>query len=440
MKSPVRIPAIVAAFILWTFCGGVIRAVEAEPPEVQRGRELIKDNGRSIVYFALPTYKYVGTGYNDFRRLSDGYELTFTFECKSFWRTNTMRVAFYFDQSGQFDYCKLLRSTTYYTPFKDAVGKKEIVKLRSFLTDHPAVRDSRKLMRACEDANARGLCELFLKLEQAKKNAAAPSSQANRKEPLSAAFAQVAPVPQRPTVFVRSAQQKRAVILVHGYRPECDHFLLARAVLQDWQEPDSFMVTVLSRDADVFAFYYGQNVPVREVAEAPELAEGVARLKRMGYSELVLLGHSAGGLVCRHFVEEHPDAGVTKVVQVCTPNAGVYWAKFSAVLTATQRPYVSSLTAGSRRAAPASMIPEGVEFICLVGDAAVKSDWVVSCRSQWSDDLQDQGIPAVRLRASHLAVVQKPESIITIAHAVREPAPRWDRSRVQLERHGILKD
>jgi pimeloyl-ACP methyl ester carboxylesterase len=436
MRYNVRLVSVVV-IVAWAIRGGVL--VAAEPPEVQQAREVIKDNGRSIVYFALPTYKYVSTGYNDYRRLSDGYELTFTFESKSFWRTNTTRIAFYIDQAGRFDYCKMIRSTTYYTPFADAVGNKELKKLRAFMEDYPAVRDSRKLLRECDEADAKGLCELFLKLEQAKRDTTPTMSSAGKKEPLSAAFAQVAPVPERPTLFERGVEQKRAVILIHGYRPEFDRFLTARAVLQDWQEPDSFMVQILKRDADVYAFAYGQNATVREVAEAPELAAGVARLRSMGYTELVLLGHSGGGLVCRHFVENHAGAGITKVVQVCTPNAGSFWAHFGAVACSTQRPYVDSLKAVNCRP-DSARLPEGVEFICVVGDAVLKTDWVVTCRSQWSDDLQNQGVPAVRLHVSHSAVVEMPESIGAIARAVREPAPRWDRNRVQLERVAILKE
>ncbi len=435
--------AIVVLAVIGAYRGDALPAAETEPPEVQLGRDLIKDSGRSVVYFALPTYRYGSTGYNDYRRLSDGYELTFTFVCKSLWRTNTLRMAFYFDPSGHFDFCKVLDCSAHYSPFKDAVGKKEIKKLRAFMTDHPAVRDNRDLMRKCDAADARGLCELFLKLEQAKKNAVSPP-EAKKKEPLSAAFAQVAPLPKRTGDYERSVEQKRAVVLVHGFRPELDHFLLARAVIQDWQEPESFMVKLLARDADVFAFSYGQNVPVQEVSEAPELAAGIDRLKRMGYTDVVLLGYSAGGLICRHFVEDHRNCGVTKVVQVCSPNAGVFWAKLSAVVSPTQKPFVASLTADSRRQCQctrdATTIPKEIEFICIVGDAVAKTDWVVPCKSQWSQDLQDQGIPAVRLRVSHLAVVQKPESILTVVRAVREPAPRWERNRVQSERHEILKD
>src|SRR5262245_31212529 len=191
MKHIVRFPAVV---FFWAWCCVVVRAAEPEPPEVQQARELIKDNGRSVVYFALPTYKYISTGYNDVRRLSDGFVLTFTFECSSWWRNNTAQMAFYFDTAGQFDYCKVIRSTTHYDPFQSAVGKKEIAKLRGFMADHPAVRDSRKLTKECESLGARDLCELYLKLEQARKNAA-PRSPEAKKGSLNTLFAQVAPVP-----------------------------------------------------------------------------------------------------------------------------------------------------------------------------------------------------------------------------------------------------
>jgi pimeloyl-ACP methyl ester carboxylesterase len=442
MRCLIRFPSLALVAVLFVFQGGVL-AVEVEPVEVQRARELIKNNGRSIVYFALPTYKYVGTGYNEFRRLSDGFELTFTFETKSLWRTNTTRMAFYFDTAGQFDYCRPLRSTTHYAPFQSAVGKKEMAKLRAFMADYPAVRDSRTLLKKCDEAGAKGLCDLFLKLEQERMNATPTARDSARtREPLSALFVQVAPVPERPADFVRSGDQKRAVVLVHGYRPEYDRFLTTRAVVQDWQEPDSFMVQVLKRDADVFAFAYGQTVPVQEVSDAPELAAGVARLRKMGYTVVVLLGHSAGGLVCRQFVEDHPGAGVTKVVQVCAPNAGLFWAKLDALACSAQKPYVHSLTAASRRqfrqARDGTVVPGDVEFVCVVGAVVAKTDWVVSCKSQWSDDLQSQGIPALRLHVCHLAAVQKPESILAIAGAVREPARRWDPQRVQLARHEIL--
>ena len=289
---------------------------ETEPAIVQDARALIAENGRAIVYFALPTYTYVSTGFNEYRRLSDGYELTFTFECKSMWRTNTMRLAFFFDQAGQFDWCKVVRHTSYWTPFTDAVGKKQLAKLRAFMADYPAVRDSRELMKVCENAGPKEMCQLYLKLEQAKRKAT-PATGAAGKERLETMFAQVFPVPARPADFVRTADQRRAVVVLHGLRPEFDRFLSTRAVLQDFQEPDSFLVKMLARDADVFAFAYGQNVPLEQIASAPELDKGLARLKEMGFAEIVLVGFSAGGLIAREYVEDHPHAGVTKVVQVC---------------------------------------------------------------------------------------------------------------------------
>ena len=61
-------------------------------------------------------------------------------------------------------------------------------------------------------------------------------------------------------------------------------------------------------------------------------------------------------------------------------------------------------------------------------------------RSQWSEELQVQGVPAVRVHATHLNVVEEPEAIQVISRAVREPAPRWDRQQVLVAKHAILKD
>ncbi len=97
--------------------------------------------------------------------------------------------------------------------------------------------------------------------------------------------------------FVRSAGQPRAVVLIHGlYLHPFSSRNVPRATLVSWQRPDGPMVQALARDADVFAFAYGQSVAVDEVAALPGLADGVRRLRQNGYSDIVLVGFSAGGL------------------------------------------------------------------------------------------------------------------------------------------------
>src|SRR5439155_26364262 len=130
----------------------------------------------------------------------------------------------------------------------------------------------------------------------------------------------------------RTARKRLAVFLIQGLHVHpFSKANVNRATLRDWQAPGCPLVKRLGADADVYAFAYGQSVTVDDVADHPALWGGLLRLKKMGYRELVLVGHSAGGLVARRLVEEYPDAGATKVVQVCAPNGGSGWAMLQAV-------------------------------------------------------------------------------------------------------------
>src|SRR5262245_9665545 len=128
----------------------------------------------------------------------------------------------------------------------------------------------------------------------------------------------------------RSPAQARAVVLIHGLglRPlsrEKAH----QPALCRWQKPEAAVVRGLAQESDVWAVGYGQNAPVEKVA--PMVGREVRRVKALGYKEVVLVGHSAGALVARHIVEDDPQAGVTKALQVCAPNLGSGWAALQAV-------------------------------------------------------------------------------------------------------------
>jgi pimeloyl-ACP methyl ester carboxylesterase len=247
-------------------------------------------------------------------------------------------------------------------------------------------------------------------------------------------FVQVHPASRPQTEVKRSSGQDRAVVLIHGFFLTLDDATAARAGLQLWQYPGSPVIQALAGKADVFAFAYGQNASVDRIAELPSLREHILRLKKAGYGEIILLGHSAGGIIARQFAEDNPDAGVTKVVQVCTPNGGSIWAQLP-ICAPCQRPFLDSLTPKARakalRERAAKQLPKFIQCICVIGTGAGTGDVAVSCRRQWSEDLQKQGIPAVRVESLHFLIMNSRSTARHLADAVLRDHPRWGESEVR---------
>jgi hypothetical protein len=250
-------------------------------------------------------------------------------------------------------------------------------------------------------------------------------------------FVQVAPV--RPlnlsNTITRTPGQTRAVILIEGLELHfLDHRKGTQAELRPWQQPGSILVRTLAHDADVFAFSYGQTETLSDLAAVPALPENVQRLRLSGYTEVVLIGYSAGGLIARQFVEDNPESGVTRVIQVCTPNLGSSLAKIKASVGVAQESFLQSLTQPARlhtlQDRSNKRIPDCVEFVTVVGNGLIYGDGVVSTRSQWPDDLQSQGVPAVVLSVEHWDAVRSERSAPAIARLVRESQPRWDPVKV----------
>ena len=161
-------------------------------------------------------------------------------------------------------------------------------------------------------------------------------------------FVQVAPAAHELTDARRSPGQDRAVVLIHGLLLHPIHSsAIKRPELHNWQRSESLFVNVLARESDIYAFAYSEDGPADEVSEAPTLLAGVRRLRAMGYRSVVLIGHSAGAIVAREFVEDHPDAGVTKVIQVCPPNGGSPWASWH-LIQPKQAGFMESLTKPAR--------------------------------------------------------------------------------------------
>jgi pimeloyl-ACP methyl ester carboxylesterase len=257
-------------------------------------------------------------------------------------------------------------------------------------------------------------------------------------EQLETKFIQVHPALVDPTKPVKSKNHNRAVVLIHGYWIQLHKEKVAKAKFKDWQMAGSPLVSTLAIESDVFAFAYGQSVGVEEIAQQPGLAAAVAQLKKLGYKDIVLVGHSAGGLVARYFVEDFPKSGVTKVVQVCSPNGGCTYAEIKWT-PKNQRPFLNSLTRAGReqclRERASKKIPSGVQFVCVV----TAEDALVPCRCQWTEDLQDQGVPVVRFAIGHRLSVRKASEVKKIAQVVAGDYPRWDAEQVGAARKLLYK-
>ena len=251
--------------------------------------------------------------------------------------------------------------------------------------------------------------------------------------PVESRFVQVAP-DRIEKKAARSEGQTRAVVLIHGFIMHFRSSSVSQPRFRDWQRPGCRLVKKLAKEADVYAFAYGQNVALEEVVKGSSLRKDVAELRRLGYKEIVLVGHSAGGLVARHFVEDNPDAGVTRVIQVCSPNGGTPTARRK--VSKAQQAFIDSLTEETRKECLKTRkdkrIPEGVDFVCLLanGKDGSDTDGVVPCRSQWSEDLRQQGIPVVVLGLSHREPMRSERGADTLARLVRDKQPCWQASRV----------
>ena len=247
-------------------------------------------------------------------------------------------------------------------------------------------------------------------------------------------FIQVSPAGREGGTFQRSKGQKRAILLLPGLKihPFSSYSGVAPE-FHSWQKPGSTLIKELNADADVFAFAYSQTASVDAIADHPGLAKSVRRLESLGYSDIVLIGHSAGGLIVRRFVEDYPDSGVTKVIQVCCPNGGCGSAKFDSGIPSVQRAFVESLTREARMLCLKNRnktIPEKVQFVIVIGTGAGDGDGVVPIGSQWPEDLQKQGIPAFPLQTTHFTVMRSKPDAQTIAAIVREKQPRWNARQV----------
>jgi pimeloyl-ACP methyl ester carboxylesterase len=237
----------------------------------------------------------------------------------------------------------------------------------------------------------------------------------------------------------------RAVLLIpglkiHPFRPA----LCTRPERHPWQEPGSELVRALAPDFDVFAFGYAQTAPLDAVVHAPGLRDAVGRLRKAGYAEIVLLGHSAGGVVARHFTAAYPEAGVTKVIAVASPHAGAEAAKVPVGFPRAQAPFIQSLAPDVRAAArgPAEpRPPDKLQMACVVCKLRrLDGDGLVNLASQWPEECRACGVPAVLVAVSHWDAMLNPAGTKVIAELARERLARWTPEEVEKTRRVLLGD
>ena len=252
--------------------------------------------------------------------------------------------------------------------------------------------------------------------------------------------------PDNPTPPWIVTRKERAVMLVHGLRIHpLRPNLAAHALKYEWQEPKSELVKALGRESDVFAFGYAQTVPLDEVPHCAGFRQAVADLRAAGYREIILIGHSAGGVICRLFVENYPDAGVSKVLEVSAPNTGSEIAEtLRGGFTRIQAPFIQSIAPPARIEATRlsrKLLSPKVEMACIVCKVKrIEGDGMVPLASQWPDDLQQQGIPAVLLAMNHFETMSSSTGAKVLTGLVRDKITRWSPEQIDQARKVLFRD
>src|SRR5262249_21358172 len=92
--------------------------------------------------------------------------------------------------------------------------------------------------------------------------------------------------------WTRTPNQTQAVVLLHGFHYHVIDKNVPKAELRPWQKANSPIIKELSKNADVYVFAYGQNAPIDTIVKDSKLSPSVAELRKMGYKDVVLMGHS----------------------------------------------------------------------------------------------------------------------------------------------------
>ena len=246
----------------------------------------------------------------------------------------------------------------------------------------------------------------------------------------------IAPEVEAEDIPTLKKTKDKAVILVHGLIPRPLHPAKAeKPEPHTWQKPDGALVKLLADDFDVFGVSYAQTVPMDLIPLSKGLRDGVAAVKAAGYKEIALVGHSAGGVIIRRFVECHPNAGVTKVVAIAAPFHGSVWAHLPGfVIPKPQVPFIGSMEPGVRKEwldKCGCHLPKDLQFCCVVCKLPrLAGDTMVAAGSQWPEELQKQGVPAVAVRCNHFDAMTGDKCVSAIAEILKGKVVRWDEGQV----------
>ena len=253
---------------------------------------------------------------------------------------------------------------------------------------------------------------------------------------LAMVLAQAEPVLETEFRELSTGNPDRAILLLHGLTPHPFSDSKANSPLSpSWLEADSRMGEGLSKKGSLYAFSYSQNVPVSQIAST--LAPLVKDLREMKYKEIILVGFSAGALVVRQFVEDFPDAGVTRVIQVSPPNGGSSWGKIARMVRESQEVFVRSLSEESRaaflsaRAKKGIKIPKKTEFVVVMGRLVGFGDTAVDPGAQWPEGLRKQGVPVHSIGGVHSFAMRTKVCTELLAKLVSNPQPRWSKEKIE---------
>ena len=242
------------------------------------------------------------------------------------------------------------------------------------------------------------------------------------------------PMKQMPAL---ERKRDRAVVLIHGLKAQV--FSPERAEYPDphnFQKPRSELVKALSDDFDVFGVSYAQVGPVDWVTASPILREGIKALRFAGYKEIILVGHSAGGIIARKFVEMNPASGITKVIAVASPYLGSGWAKLpNQLLPKSQVVFIRSLLPDVREECTrncTTKLPEDFQFCCVVCKLPrLDSDTTVGVDSQWPRDLQKLGIPVTLVNCNHFDAMKCEKGVQAVVELAKGKVVRWTPAEVE---------